>query len=341
VRSRLAAGALIVLSAFGCGGGSGGQALEPVTGSVTAASIWFHPIPSASAWPNGPTTGVGSTDFLSLFAANAPWQNTLAHTSVIGLYAGWVATATIADLQQVVNFINLHHLGIELEAPAMEGTATCGTGVEGYLASGTLQSTTLQYLQRLKAAGGNLTSIKVDEPLFFGVYTSDSRSCHFSVTQVAQDVGTFTALVKSVYPNAIVGDVEPVIENAGYTPDVVTAIGQWDDTYQSVNGASLPYYIADPDYSNPSWPTLVKSLETATRARGMRFGIIYMGDPTDTTDAQWTAKAVSRAQTYEQQNGGRPDYALFQSWMERPKLTLPETDPTTFTGAINTYITSR
>jgi hypothetical protein len=146
-------------------------------------------------------------------------------------------------------------------------------------------------------------------------------------------------LVKTIYPAAEVGDVEPIITSA-YVPDVVTAIGQWDDAFRAANGAPFPFYIADIDFSNGSWPALVRSMETATRARGMKFGIIYIGDMQDTSDAEWSGKVVSRFELYQGESGGKPDYVLFQSWEPHPQYCLPESDPTTFTGAIDAYITA-
>jgi hypothetical protein len=49
---------------------------------------------------------------------------------------------------------------------------------------------------------------------------------------------------------------------------------------------------------------------------------------------------VARFETYQGQNGGQPDFVLFQSWETHPLRCLPETDPTTFTGAINTYVSA-
>ena len=56
------------------------------------------------------------------------------------------------------------------------------------------------------------------------------------------------------------------------------------------------------------------------------------------SDAEWSAKAVARFQTFEGTFGARPDYALFQSWMPHPRRCLPETDRTTFTGVLETYL---
>jgi hypothetical protein len=278
--------------------------------------------------------------------AGAAWPHALAHTSVFGMYGGWVSAgnaqainqASDAELQQIVSFLNAHHMGIELEAPALQALATCGAGVEGYVPYGqTVQSVTLAYLNRLKALNAPVQFVKADEPFFYGTVSNEAQVCHFTVTQDAQEIQTFAQLVRSVYPDAEVGDVEPIITQL-YTPDAVTAIGQWHDTYSALTGAPFPFFIADMDFSNPGWPALAKSMESATHGRGIQFGIIYSGDPQDESDAVWTGKAVARFQAYEGANGGRPDYALFQSWNQHPWRCLPETDPTTFTGVLDAYL---
>jgi hypothetical protein len=166
---------------------------------------------------------------MSLFDSNPPWPRAIAKTQVVGLYAGWVVQTSDQNLQQVVSFLKQHNMGIELEAPALQALPSCGSGVEGYVPYGqSLHDFTLAYLQRLKALNANVAFIKVDEPYSFGRVVNDSRSCHFSVTEVATEVGQYVQPVKTVYPDTQVGDIEPIITNS-YVPDVVTAIGQWHD----------------------------------------------------------------------------------------------------------------
>ena len=301
--------------------------------------IWFHPLPSPAAWPNGPHRG--SRDFLALFQAGAAWPRAMAHVGVMGMYAGWIAAASDQELQRTVAFLNAHGMGIEIEAPALQATPTCGSGVEGYAPWGlSLYELTLAYLQRLRALGADVRFVKVDEPFYFGSVVADPRSCHFPVPEVALAVGQFAQLVRSVYPDAAVGDVEPIIA-AAYAPDVVTAIAQWHATYQAVTGAPFPFFFADIDFSDPEWPAIVKTLEAETRQSGTQFGIIYIGDELDSSDAEWAGKVVERFKIYEQEHGGRPDYVLFQSWEPHPKRCLPESDPTTFTGVIDAYLGAR
>jgi hypothetical protein len=314
--------------------GCGTTSTMPSTAAIPSyAAIWFHPKPADPSQPL-----YGSSDFTALFQADAAWPTALAHTQVIGLYAGWIASASDADLQQVVAFLHAHDLTIEIEAPAMEALSTCGSGVEGYVPYGqTVQSFTAAYLGRLAALGAPVGYIKVDEPFFFGAITDDPRSCNFTPIEIATEVAQYTQMVHAAYPNAQVGDVEPIID-AAYPGGVVAALTQWHLVYQHVSSAPFPFFFADIDWSNPAWPSLVKILELQSRQSNIAFGIIYIGDMTDTSDQQWTSKAASRFQLYQGSAGGQPDYVLFQSWEPHPQHALPESDPTTFTGLLDTYI---
>jgi len=220
----------------------------------------------------------------------------------------------------------------------LQAEATCGSGVEGYVPYGqSLYDFTLTYLQRLRALNAPVAYIKVDEPFYFGSVVNDPRSCHFPVPQVAFAVAQYVQLVKSVYPNTAVGDVEPIIANA-YPVNVIQAMRQWHAVYQAISGAPFPFFFADTDFSNPAWPQIVKTLETSTHQQGIPFGMIYIGDPDDVSDAEWAAKAVARFRIYQGAAGGQPDIVLFQSWEVHPRFCLPESNPTTFTGVLDTYI---
>jgi len=370
VKPRLAVAGLSLLLALGTSAcapsppqaaKAAGSGLKAATAPGTrvarfrsSAAIWFQPQPPGV---NGPFGHVGSTDFLALFRPDAPWQQVLVRTQAFGFTASWLYSASSQVLQPIVAFLNAHKIGIEIEAPALQARSTCGSGVEGYVPFGlpgglNLRSFTLAYLDRLKALGADVTFVKVDEPYYFGSVVSDPVlaqiaqtsgdkkvpvSCHLPVTEVARDVGQFAQLVKSVYPGAAIGDVEPIRPGA-YLPDAVTAIDGWHDAYRSVTGAPFPFFFADVDFTDPAWPALVKQLETTTMRRDIRFGIIYTGNQQDDSDAQWTSQVVARFEAYQRQAGGRPDYVLFQSWQPRPKLCLPESDPATFTGVIDSYI---
>jgi hypothetical protein len=330
-RTWLNAFVLAALTAFSVGACYSQTLPGPAIHS--SASIWFHPQPSFT----GPGAN-GLPDFLPLFEPNAPWPRALAKTRVFGVYAGWITQVSPQILKQFVEFVNAHNMAIEIEAPSLQAKATCGSGVEGYVPYGqSLYTFTLGYLQRLKALGARRIVIKVDEPFFFGVVVNDPRSCHFTVPETAKYVGEYAHLVRTIYPDAQIGDVEPVIDSA-YPPGVIAAMADWHQAYREVTGQPFPFFFADIDFSNSAWPNLVLKLEEQTHLLDMKFGIIYIGDPPDLTDAEWAAKTTARFYTYQGDFRGKPDYVLFQSWEQRPHFMLPETNPFTFTGVLDSYI---
>ncbi len=336
-------GALVLTHCGGGGASSGPSATMVPTATPTTSSqaqIWLQPKPLAVGQTG--LLGGGSSDFTSLFAGTTNWSTSAAHTAVFGFYAGWVSTIDTPTLTTVVNFLIAQHIPIELEAPALQATAACGNGVEGYVPLGqSLTDFTNGYLQRLKALGADVRYIKVDEPYFFGsIAASSPNSCAWPVSLVAQDVAQYAALVHATYPNAEVGDVEPII-TTGYGTDPVTALTGWHDAFKTAMGASFPFFIADMDFSNTGWPSLAVQMQNAMRARGETFGIIFIGDPTDTSDAMWAGKTLGRAQTFASTSGSAPDVVFFQSWDPYPQSCLPESDASTFTGVVKAYITSQ
>ncbi len=303
-------------------------------GSIAAGTaIWFHPKPG----PNDSGGTYGSVDFANLFDPQ-PWPITSSATSVFGLYAGWVTGATDQQLDAAVAFIKAHNMGIELEAPSLQATDSCGNNVEGYVPSSqTVHDFTLAYLQRLKALDAPVQFIKVDEPFFYGSVAPDANACRFPVAQTALEVSQYVQLVHTVYPNAAVGDVEPIVYGA-YPTGPINALKQWFAAYRTISGANFPFYVADMDFMNPEWPLLAKTMEVYVKSIGMKYGIIYIGQLDDTSDAQWIGRVVSHFTTYQAESGGRPDFVLFQSWEPHPVYILPETNPMTFTGALLTYL---
>jgi hypothetical protein len=334
VTGRFLVAALGALLLTNCGGGGS----VPTTRSSTA-QIWIQPRPYGSG-PGIPAGG--STDFSSLFTGTTSWPSVAAHTAVFGFYAGWTADIDDATLATAIGFLSAQHIPIELEAPSLQATASCGSGVEGYVPYGqTITAFTNQYLTRLKALNADVRYIKVDEPFFFGSFDqSDPRACQWPVSQVASEVAQFTALVHATYPNAEVGDVEPLVLG-GYSTDVVSALSSWHDAYKTANGAQFPFFVADMDFSNTGWPTLAVQMQAAIRARGETFGIIFIGDPTDTSDAQWSGKTLARAELFAGTSGSAPDFVFFQSWNPYPEYCLPETSSTTLTGVVKAYMDSR
>ncbi|MBV8424562.1 MAG: hypothetical protein JO349_05190 [Candidatus Eremiobacteraeota bacterium] len=323
----------------GCGGSAGSSVASLPAASaapakfMSTASIWIHGHPYSSNFG-------GATDFDSLFAGTSGWATVAARTSAFGLYSGWVNSATNTEISQLSTFLAAQHMTTEVEAPSLQATASCGSGVEGFVPYGgqSLQTLTLAWINRLQNAGIPIGYVKVDEPYFFGSVSTEANACQWPVAMVAAGVAQFSQLVHSVSPATQVGDVEPVV--AAYPTDPVTALSQWQDAYKSAAGSGFPFYVADADFNNPSWTTWLVNLESAIHARGEQFGVIYIGDFGDTSDQQWSGKVVARFEAFQGAAGGTPDFVLFQSWLPHPTRSIPETDQTTQTGVVRTYLTA-
>ena len=63
----------------------------------------------------------------------------------------------------------------------------------------------------------------------------------------------------------------------------------------------------------------MKTLEAETRQSGTQFGIIYIGDELDSSDAEWAGKVVERFKIYEQEHGGRQRQTGSQKFERHPK----------------------
>ncbi|MBV8155350.1 MAG: hypothetical protein JOY98_13065 [Candidatus Eremiobacteraeota bacterium] len=300
-----------------------------------AAAVWVHPVP-----PFKP--GYGSVDWARLFADPRAWHGVAGKTAAFGLYAGWVTQLYQGNrpaFNAMTRFLHDRGIPVEIEAPSLQA-ATCGNGIEGFVPVGqSLSSFTRAYLHLLRSSGVTVAYIKVDEPYYFASVSSEPGTCHWPPAKVAGLVARFTRMVHAIDRSVQVGDVEPVIPG-GYPVDVVTALLRWHAAYAAANGAPFPFYIADVDFADPSWPSLVKRLERDVHGNGMPFGIIYIGDMTDRSDRAWSEKVVARFRAYQVLAGGRPDFVLFQSWDPYPHYCLPESNPTTFMGVVQAYFNS-
>jgi len=69
----------------------------------------------------------------------------------------------------------------------------------------------------------------------------------------------------------------------------VTALDAWHDTYRLVTGAPFPFFFADCRTSviRRGLPSCKQLTADFAPAAGIRFGIIYIGDTQDNSDAEW------------------------------------------------------
>jgi hypothetical protein len=172
----------------------------------------------------------------------------------------------------------------------------------------------------------------MDEPLYYGHVFGGSGACRSSVAAIAHEVADKVSEVRTVYPNAKIGDVEPV--GVG-SPTWLADLEQWFSDYHAATGQELAFFRADIQWNRP-WDRQMRALSDLLHRRGIPLQVIYNGNAH--SDAEWVDEAVHRFQEYE--SGGRapPDVAVFQSWTANPTRVLPEDNPSTLTGLVGRYV---
>jgi hypothetical protein len=292
--------------------------------SATAQDIWFTPSP-------GPR---GLKDYMSLFQPDAPWQQAASHVKVFGVNGWLLLHGSDADLMQIFTYLRHHHIDLLVGIGAVSGGPDrCGYHVEGYSAAGDPHRAAV----RINSLGGDPQYFGMDEPLYYGhVFgrAGQTFGCHWSIPDLARDVGSKVRQIRSVFPNAQFGEVEPF----GF-PDAtwLSDIAAWVDAFQAATGSKLAYFRLDVVWTRP-WQASLPALAQLLRDKGIPLQVIYDPSGQDRSDAEAAADIVKQFQEVETALGHQPDAVSFQSWVRYPERALPESDPNTLTGVIDQFI---
>jgi hypothetical protein len=275
----------------------------------------------------------GSVDYLDLFSPNAPWANAASRVHVFEPYGQWIVAATDAQIMQMIADLGRRHIDLGMEVAAFSATPTCGAGVETFAAEANPQ-----VLNRIKNLGGTLRYILFDSALYFGSMYDGPNACHWSTATILDQLLSQIAIVKSVFPDALVGDIEALAPHN--VPDWLERYREWIRMYREATGSNFATVRADLGGYQPNWRNNLMALSELVTHEGIPFGIIYQGSD-EKSNAEWMNSAREHILDYELHGGRPPDQVVFQSWTAYPKANLPETDPSAFTSIINWYSRQR
>jgi uncharacterized protein (TIGR03437 family) len=300
--------------------------------TASTQTIWFSPI-SPAAWNNI----IGSVDYLDLFAPGAAWTTASSRIQVFKLYPEMlfsVSPGSFSDstLQLIFSWLNSHNIALAVEFPPLTPSSTCGMGVEGFAGQLALSMAT-----RIQQLGGNLQYLAFDEPFYHGsTLYSGPNACQWTPQQIAANAFQSVVQVRTVFPNVIVGDIEPVPAGADWLSQYTAGVDAW----RTASGGPFAFFHFDVNWQ-VDWKPNVESMRQALQQRAIPFGIIYNGWTTDLSNAQWMADAENHYAEWEAQGGTIPNHVIFQSWYAYPDHVLPETDPTALTYLIDSYFRPR
>jgi hypothetical protein len=299
--------------------------------SAHARDIWLvdrNPIAIHDGHASGPPNGA-----IELFGPQARWPRAAKEVSVLKVTAQFLFVATDDDLSLMFRDIKQRHIEFAVELGFLSGGGICGKGVEGFANPASAATVA----QRVRALGGELNYLAMDEPLHFGRDYDGPNACKFSTAEVARIVAVHIKEMRQIFPGLQVGDIEPI--GSVHPKEAADEIMQWTAAYRAAMGEPLAFLHADVQWGLP-WEQELRVLAGSLRTAHIDFGIIYDGAGSDMTGIAWTRHAEDRFVAVEAAPALVPDQAILQSWMTQPEQMLPETEPGTMTYLVTRYAAS-
>jgi hypothetical protein len=321
----------------------------------TAASpeIWFGP---ASRYSTTEQPRPRAVDLMDMFIPDAPWQNAASHIQVFRISPDFFHRTAKENNQDEVNAVvtdlKRRHIELAVEIGVIDLIpGSCPDKIqEGY---GTL-SEAHKIIGMIKAAGGEIQYLNMDELLNYGHYFEHSASktgCRLPISQIISRSMEILNLFKQEFPNIIIGETEPTAMMREEGHDHIAERPDWKDSMlqyysQFALGQPLDFLIVDPQWefkrgSAAKDVAAFYNYAEEMKRRGLikRIGMMYNGGgPFNKTDAAWVRSARDHMAIVEQNYRPRPDIIAFLSWQDNPSHALPD-DPSlnTLTGLVSYY----
>jgi len=310
----------------------GNRNRSPGLCALAAVAFWVawacSPANCAEIWFSG---RADMPDYLQLFESSAPWARAAMNIRVFKVSTQFLGGASDENLIHVFSDLKRRHISLAWAALMLTATRECGNGIEGYADTNTIKT----IVERIRRLGGDLRYVAMDEPLWFGHFSTLPHACHTSTGDLAREIAGKVVTIRRSFPDAQIGDTEGI--GTLIPPHWVDELTHWADAYRAAVGEPLAFIHLDVLWDGP-WPDQVKQLIPRLRERGIKFGIIYNGNPDDQTSLAWTQHAEDRFVTVERNESLIPDQAILQTWFPYPTHMLPETQPGTMTWLVNRYL---
>lgn len=292
---------------------------DAAAASADFPEIWFSP--SADA-----------PDYLGLFSPDAPWQQAAEEVRVFSAPGRRLLGApVVARLPALLSDLSARRIGLEVGLMALlgNGPGGCGYGVDGYGAP----HQALADARLLKSYGANVRYFAMAQPLYYGHSYRGRRACHASIEEVARSVAQVVQEVRSIYPDARFGDVEPMgFQDPRWLHDLET----WFDAYQAATGRRLAYFRVDVQWQG-AWTAELRSLSELLARKHIPLQVIFSGSTGLRTDEAWIGSAVRHFDAYQAASLPRPTVAVVQSLDTLPSRVLPENDPNTLSSLVRVF----
>ncbi len=279
------------------------------SGAAQPTPVWFAPAPS-------------TTLLSSIMNGDGAFQTTMGGVTVFKMYEAML-TLPDSTLQPFFAYLSANHISLAIEGLGLvAASGQPGYGAEGFAGS---SSDLSSLLTKLKADGGDLGYIAFDQP-----YTSGVLDTGLSMSTAASEVASAASQVKAIFPNAKIGDIEPV----GASSSQTAQLQSWFNAYASASGSQFDFFEEDVSGWYSGWQNTVASVTAMARASGMTVNDIIEGNGVAATDQAWSTQADSMAMQILSDPRLRPDALVVQSWQANPGETMDPTQAGTLASVL-------
>jgi len=293
-------------------------------GPAAAQQIWFnltnYNMPGGVDGPQG---------WRKLFGeADAPWPDFMNRVHVVA--AAGIMQVPDDVLAKMFVKLKQKHLTFAIESLAQSWVhePECGHGVESYYDPPGAR----KVAEKIKAAGGQIDIVAMDEPLYFGRYYSGRDACHSSIENVAERAAAIMREYQQVSPNVVIGDIEPFPAITSQ-PNWQNEYAAWMQAFSAASGQKLAFLHVDINWRGGTggqrpadWQQSLREITSFAETHRLSIGIIYNANmtPAISSDKAWLDNAAQNIAQVEGKMGIIPAQAVFHSWDKFPRRSITE-----------------
>jgi len=167
------------------------------------------------------------------------------------------------------------------------------------------------------------------------------KTCGWSVQQAVQMFVVYENGIhaRPEYANIKIGEIFPVGNTLGFSASEAIAI--WDE-YKTQTGHEMSVAHLEPQYfaSTAFDYTILATLQQQANARGIEFGILHHGAvndlPLPVSNQEWRDRVMQTAAAMDA-IGVEANHNVIGSWLNKPDLALPETQPFVLTNVVKEW----
>jgi hypothetical protein len=130
------------------------------------------------------------------------------------------------------------HIGFAIESLALSWVGIPGKNAE--------------IARKIRAAGGELAYVTLDEPLFNSRYYKGSGECNDDIQVVAQRASAIMREYQKVFPDVQIGDTEP-FPAITKQPNWQAEYRQWLEAFKQTFGQPIEFLNVDINWPEDNW----------------------------------------------------------------------------------------